>query len=73
MEIKLIIQTTKMRGTDYYACLGVQPTASYQDIAKAYRVLSVTNHPLKNPSKMAQANHKFCQICEAFEVLSDRK
>ena len=60
-------------GKDYYKILGVQPSASFQDIAKAFRVLSITNHPLKNPEKMADANFKFCQICEAFEVLSDRK
>ena len=58
---------------DYYGILGVEPSASYQYIAKAFRVLSISNHPLKNPAKMSQANYKFCQICEAFEVLSDGK
>jgi DnaJ-class molecular chaperone len=33
-------------------------------------VLALTYHPDKNPERMAQVNFKFCQICEAFEVLS---
>ena len=60
-------------GKDYYRTLGVSADASYQDIAKQFRVLAITFHPLKNTSNMAQANYKFCEICEAFEVLSTRK
>ena len=60
-------------GKDYYKTLGVSPDASYQDIAKQFRGLAITYHPLKNPKNMAQANYKFCEICEAFEVLSTRK
>ena len=60
-------------GKDYYKTLGVSADASYQDIAKQFRVLAITYHPLKNPDTMAQANFKFCEICEAFEVLSTRK
>ena len=60
-------------GKDYYQVLGVAADASFQDIAKSFRVLATTNHPLKNPDTMAQSNFKFTQICEAFEVLSTRK
>ena len=60
-------------GKDYYKVLGVASNSSFQDIAKSFRVLAITHHPLKNPDTMAQANFKFCQICEAFEVLSTRK
>ena len=60
-------------GKDYYHTLGVEADASYQDIAKQFRVLAITYHPLKNEKNMAQANFKFCEICEAFEVLSTRK
>ena len=60
-------------GKDYYRTLGVSADASYQDIAKQFRVLAITFHPLKNTSNMAKANYKFCEICEAFEVLSTRK
>ena len=60
-------------GKNYYKTLGVSADASYQDIAKQFRVLAITYHPLKNTANMAQANFKFCEICEAFEVLSTRK
>ena len=60
-------------GKDYYKTLGISPDASNQDIAKAFRVLAITYHPLKNAKNMAQANFKFCEICEAFEVLDTRK
>lgn len=60
-------------GKDYYGTLSVSSDASYQDIAKQFRVLAITYHPLKNADNMAQANYKFCEICEAFEVLSTRK
>ena len=57
-------------GKNYYQTLGVSANASYQEIAKQFRVLAITYHPLKNTENMAQANYKFCEICEAFEVLS---
>ena len=60
-------------GKNYYKTLGVSAEASYQEIAKQFRVLAITYHPQKNPTNMAQANFKFCEICEAFEVLSPRK
>ena len=60
-------------GKDYYKVLGVPRDGSFQDIAKSFRVLAITHHPLKNPDTMAQSNYKFCQICEAFEVLSTRR
>jgi len=60
-------------GKDYYKVLGVGADASFQDVAKSFRVLAITHHPLKNPDNMAQSNFKFSSICEAFEVLSTRK
>ena len=60
-------------GRTYYETLGVKEDAAFQDLAKAFRVLAVTYHPQKNLSNMADANYKFTQICEAFEVLSTRK
>ena len=60
-------------GKDYYKVLGIPSDSSFQDIAKSFRILAITHHPLKNPDSMAQSNFKFCQICEAFEVLSTRK
>lgn len=54
----------------YYEILEVDSKCSFQEIAKKFRVLALTFHPDKNPERMAQVNFKFCQICEAFEVLS---
>ena len=47
-------------GKDYYKVLGVPRDGSFQDIAKSFRVLAITHHPLKNPDSMAQSNFKFC-------------
>jgi DnaJ-class molecular chaperone len=58
---------------DYYAILNVNRDASFQDIAIAFRKLALTYHPSKNIQNKAATNFKFCQICEAFEVLSTCK
>ena len=58
---------------DYYSILGVNSEASFQEIAKAYRRLALTLHPQKNLANKATTNFQFCQICEAFEVLSTGK
>lgn len=60
-------------GKDYYSELGVPSDAPFQEIAAAFRKLAITYHPLRNTDKMAQANYRFCQVCEAYEVLSNRK
>ena len=58
---------------DYYKILNVPSDASFQQIAIAFRVLALTYHPSKNVANKATTNFKFCQICEAFEVLSTCK
>jgi curved DNA-binding protein len=55
---------------DYYATLGVDRTASEQDIRKAFRKLARQYHPDVNPDNKA-AEAKFKEINEAYEVLSD--
>ena len=60
-------------GKNYYALLGVSPVASEAEIASKFRVLAFTYHPEKNKANMAQANYVFSQVCEAYEVLSNRK
>lgn len=55
---------------DYYKILGVNKTASEDDIKKAYRKLARKHHPDLNPSDK-EAHKKFQQINEANEVLSD--
>ncbi len=55
---------------DYYKVLGVDKTASDDDIKKAYRKLARKLHPDLNPNDK-EANKKFQQVNEANEVLSD--
>ncbi len=56
--------------TDYYKILGVEKTASSEDIKKAYRKLSLKFHPDRNGGDTFFEN-MFKQINEAYEVLGD--
>lgn len=58
-------------GVDYYKILGVDKNASDDDLKKAYRKLAMKWHPDKNPSNKKEAEAKFKQISEAYDVLSD--
>jgi len=55
---------------DYYEILGVQRTATEDEIKKAYRKLARKHHPDVNPNDKS-AEEKFKKINEAYEVLSD--
>jgi DnaJ homolog subfamily B member 4 len=56
-------------GVDYYKILQVDKNASDDDLKKAYRKLAMKWHPDKNPNNKSQAEAKFKQISEAYEVL----
>ncbi|EFJ30969.1 hypothetical protein SELMODRAFT_267144 [Selaginella moellendorffii] len=58
-------------GCDYYDVLKVGKSASEDDLKKAYRKLAMKWHPDKNPKNKKEAEAKFKQISEAYEVLSD--
>lgn len=57
---------------DYYNVLGIARGATDEEIKKAYRKCALKYHPDKNPND-PQAETKFKEISEAYEVLSDDK
>ena len=55
---------------DYYEVLGVNKTASEDEIKKAYRKIAIKYHPDRNPGDK-QAEEKFKEAAEAYDVLHD--
>ena len=59
-----------MAKRDYYEILGVARDADEKEIKRAYRKLAMKYHPDRNPDDK-DADHKFKEASEAYEILSD--
>lgn len=55
---------------DFYELLGVERSASKEEIKKAYRTLALKYHPDRNPDN-PESEQKFKEISEGYDVLSD--
>ncbi|MBI2028965.1 DnaJ domain-containing protein [Candidatus Gottesmanbacteria bacterium] len=61
-----------MANRDYYELLGVGKSATSQEIKQAYRKLALKWHPDRN-SNNKEAENKFKEVTQAYEVLGDSK
>lgn len=62
-----------MTKRDYYEVLGVNKKASKSDIKRAYRRLAKKHHPDMNKDNPKDAEEKFKELSEAYEVLADEE
>lgn len=60
-----------MAKKDYYEILGVSKSADEKEIKKAYKRLAMKHHPDKNQDNKTEAEAKFKEVKEAYEILSD--
>jgi len=58
---------------NYYEILEVNETASQEVISRVYKMLAKKYHPDLNPENPKQAEEKFKEVSEAYEILSDEK
>lgn len=58
---------------DYYKILEVNSSASPETISKVYKYLAKKWHPDANPNNLKEAEEKFKEISEAYEILSDKE
>lgn len=57
--------------TEFYERLGVLPTATQEEIKKAYRKMAIKWHPDKQKTDKDKAKDRFQKIAEAYDILSD--
>jgi molecular chaperone DnaJ len=58
---------------DYYEILGISRSASTEDVKRAYRRLAMKYHPDRNGDNKAEAEARFKECAEAYEVLGDEE
>ena len=58
---------------DYYEVLGVGKNATDEELKKAFRKLAKQYHPDANPDNKEEAEMKFKEVNEAYEILSDKQ
>ena len=58
---------------DYYEVLGVGKNATDEELKKAFRKLAKQYHPDANPDNKEEAEAKFKEVNEAYEILSDKQ
>jgi molecular chaperone DnaJ len=59
-----------MSKRDYYEVLGVTRTCTEVELKASYRKLAMQHHPDRNPGD-SECEHKFKELCEAYDVLKD--
>lgn len=70
LKLLVLINLSVISASDYYEILGVQRSASVNEIRRAFKKLALTLHPDKNKDD-ADAQERFIKVNRAYEVLKD--